>query len=81
MCGWFAGTFAGHYLCLEHLIVVILLRATLICVNLRLHRLVLRNEPAYLNVLSVPFALPQTYYVLPQDLRILPTSVSLKPQI
>ena len=31
--GHFAGTFAGHYICLQHLIVVILLRATLIRVS------------------------------------------------
>ena len=65
LLGHFAGTFAGHYLCLEHLIVVILLRATLIRVNLRLHWLVPRGEPDYLSILSVPFALPRTYYVLP----------------
>ena len=58
--GQFAGTFAGHYLCLEHLIVVILLRATLIRVNLRLHQLVPRGEPEYLSVLFMPFALPRT---------------------
>ena len=58
--GDFAGTFAGHYICLEHLIVVILLRATLIRVNVRLHWLVPRGELDYLSVLSVPFALPRT---------------------
>ena len=31
--GHFAGTFAGHYICLEHLIVVILLRASMSRVN------------------------------------------------
>ena len=64
--GQFAGTFAGHYLCVEHLIVVLLLRATLIRVSLSLHRLVPRGEPEYLNVLSVPLALPRTYYVVPR---------------
>ena len=61
MPGHFSGTFAGHYICLEHLILVILLRASLSRVNLRLHRLVPRGKPAYLGVLSVPFALSQTY--------------------
>ena len=65
--GHFAGTFAGHYLCLEHLIVVILLRATLIRVSLSLHRLVPRGEPNILSVLSMPFALPRTCDVLPRD--------------
>ena len=65
--GHFAGTFAGHYLCLEHLIVVILLRATLIRVSLSLHRLVPRGEPDILSMLSVPFALPRTYDILPRD--------------
>ena len=67
LLGHFAGTFAGHYLCLEHLIVVILLRATLIRVNLRLHRPVPRGKPDILSVLSVPFALPRTCDVLPRD--------------
>ena len=62
--GHFAGTFAGYYICLEHLIVVILLRASLTCVNLRLHRRVLRGESVFFCVLSVPFALPRTHYVL-----------------
>ena len=56
--GHFAGTFAGHYICLEHLIVVILLRASLTRVNLRLHRRVPRGKRVQLCVLSVPFALP-----------------------
>ena len=58
--GHFAGTFAGRYICLEHLIVVILLRAYPRCVSLRLHWLVLRAERDYSSVLSVPFALPRT---------------------
>ena len=65
--GQFAGTFAGHYICLEHLIVVILLHATLIRLSLSLHRLVLRGEPDYLSVLSMPFALLRTYNVLPRE--------------
>ena len=64
--GHFAGTFAGHYICLEHLIVVILLHAYLIRVSLRLHWLVPRGEPNILSVLFVPFALPRTYDVLPR---------------
>ena len=64
--GHFAGIFAGHYICLEHLIVVILLRATLIRVSLSLHQLVPRGKPDYLSVLSMPFALPRTYDVLPR---------------
>ena len=63
----FAGIFAGHYIRLEHLIVVILLRATLIRVSLSLHLLVPRGEPDILSVLSVPFALPRTCDVLPRD--------------
>ena len=66
LLGHFAGTFAGHYICLEHLIVVILLRATLIRESLSLHRLVPRGEPYYQCVLSVPFALLRTYNVLPR---------------
>ena len=58
--GQFAGTFAGLYICLEHLIAVILLCAYLIHVSLRLHRLVPRGKLEYLSVLSVPFALPRT---------------------
>ena len=43
--GHFAGTFAGHYICLERLIVVILLlRAYLRLVSTRLHRLVPRGN-------------------------------------
>ena len=62
--GHFAGIFAGHYICLEHLIVVILLRSTLIRLSLSLHRLVPRGEPYYPSVLFVPFALLRTYNVL-----------------
>ena len=57
--GYFAGTFAGRYICLERLIVVILLHAYLIRVSLRLHRLVPRGKLDYLSVLSMPFTLPR----------------------
>ena len=57
--GYFAGTFARYYICLEHLIVVILLRAYLNRVSLRLNWLVPRGKLDYLSVLSVPFALPR----------------------
>ena len=50
MPGHFAGTFAGRYICLKHLTVVILLRAYLIRVSLCLHRVVPRGERDYLSV-------------------------------